>query len=328
MYDGQMQATHSFYLKLYHMGVMAGNIKPHPTDILAVDEIGDATPITIDIIEQYPAKQKIIVGDQKQAIFKFMGCINGFDYFHDKGIKLPLTQSFRVSQPIAIAIETFCRDYIDPDMDFKGTPRLLPPDTSKAIITRTNTQLIDEMIKLNLESKPYKLTSTTKINQIFKYPLFLAYAKVGTTQYDPELKELQQDVNLWASILPGPDKPSLMKFLLDENQENEQLKIAVKLILKYSNNTVIETYKNANKHIGIDCDLTLTTAHSSKGLEFSHVHIADDLNRSIEPIIEAFNNDSSYVPTIEEHTELLLYYVAVSRSIFKLTNAKWLFQNL
>ncbi len=323
LYNGEIQTTHSFYLKLYHMGIMSGNIKPELVDILAIDECGDLTTITIDIIDKYPAKQKIIVGDQKQAIFKFMGCINGFDYFKQKGVTLPLTQSFRVPEYIAVTIEKFCQDYIDPNMKFKGITNPKPDDGSIAIITRTNIQLIDEMIKLDNCNIPYKLVSSTKIRQIFKYPLFLAYTKPGIKQFDEELKHIQKDVDEWGQ-LDVNTRPTLHSYILQANQDNEQLSAAFKLYFKYGSNTIVNTHNKVSNHVKIDCNLTLTTAHSSKGLEFSTVKLANGMNMAIKDVILKISIDPEYNPTEEELTELLLYYVAVTRTTNKLENAIYL----
>jgi len=326
MFAGSMKCTHSFYLKLYHIGVMDGSIVPPHTDILAIDECGDLTQMTIDIFDQYPATQKIMVGDDGQAIFSFMGCLNGFDHFAKRGVSLQLSQSFRVCTPLAEGIQDFCNSTFAPDMVFKGMD--YPEDTvptTEAYITRTNSALVAKMVELNITKTPYKLVSKAKVDQLFKYPKFLMYIKAGNKQYDPELKSLQQDVDHYHlnKTLHVTYKSDFL-YVLASNEDNPGLAAAANLLRAHSYNEIQEAYDTAEAHKKASCNLTLMTAHSSKGLERDIITLDDDMDKSIDKIMLKYKHDKRFVPTVEELAESKLYYVACSRAKLHINNAKHL----
>ena len=101
----------------------------------------------------------------------------------------------------------------------------------------------------------------------------------------------------------------------------------MKVLAKHSPKDLNTLTKYVKNNINIECDLTLTTAHSSKGLEFSSVTIAPDLNTAVEiaiaELIDAKKskvwNKEKVITSLEE--ELRLYYVACSRAILQLNNA-------
>lgn len=329
MYRGELNTTHAFYLKLYHIGIMEGTIVPAREDILAIDEAGDLTQITLDIFDKYPAKQKIIVGDEHQAIFSFMGCVNGFDYYRDKGVSLALTQSFRVSSILAPGIQKFCNSTFSPSMVFEGMDYKTPQLKTEAYIARTNSDLLYKMIQLNNQKLPYNLTSKAKVKQMFKYPLFLILAKPGGKQFDSELKVLQRDVDTWTTMqLKDPSfQMSKSAYLLEHNKDNPALAGAFTLLAKFGPEDILSAYNSAELHKNTASNLTLVTGHSSKGLTFDTVTLDNSMNESIDDVMSKFSLSPGYVPTEDEVAELRLYYVACSRCRYALNNAKYIKEN-
>ena len=185
MAQGGMPITHSFYLKLFHILVMAGTIELAHEDRLLVDEFQDMSGMALDIINSIPADQKVFVGDSNQSIFSFLKLKDGFSFYPDAKV-LHLSKSFRVSNHYAPAIQQFLQDHLEPNAVFEGMeyPDDVKPVT-KAYLTRTNASLIGKMIELNKSGTPYHLSSKTKIKDIFKFPLALIYAKPGFDQKGP-----------------------------------------------------------------------------------------------------------------------------------------------
>jgi len=266
MSSGALPCTHELYLKLYHIGLLEGTIIPATEDILAVDEAGDLTQITLDIFNKFPAHQKIMVGDSAQAIFQFMGCINGFTFFKGKGISLNLTKSFRVSAPIAASIQSFCRKTFNPKLTIEGMDYINPLVRTEAYITRTNSSLVSKIVDLNRTKTPFNLVSKMKAKQLFKYPLFLMSLKPGNKQIDPQLKAIQTEVEKWnSSQTIQQAHPSLFGFILSENQDNPEVNAAANLIRTFGFDDVFAAFKATDEHKSTLGALTLTTAHSSKG---------------------------------------------------------------
>jgi len=323
---GTIPCTHSVYLKVFHNRLMNGSIQLPEVDVLLIDEIQDLSTTTLDVINKIPAKVKVLVGDPKQAIFSFMGCKNAFDIYTD-ATKLHLTKSFRVNTPIANKIEIFMQSLVDPDFVFKGMeyPIPLPPIKTKGYITRTNSSLISKMIELNETNTPYRLSTGTKINQMFELPLAILRALSGQPEKNKKYKYLEQDANDYRSSDSLQEQyATLLPYLIANNKDNPAIEQAANLIMTHTPQGIVNAYNSAKSHLKSGANLQLLTGHTSKGTTLDEVTLADDMNESIEDIMEDYIK-SGIIPTKQEEiAELFLYYVAISRCRYKLNNAKWL----
>jgi superfamily I DNA/RNA helicase len=180
---------------------------------------------------------------------------------------------------------------------------------------------ITKIVKKKIPINKSKGTHTNKLAQMFKYPLAICYAKPGKPQADPDLKHLRADIDDWGKFSKYKKlKISLIKYLLDENSDNELLSSAIKLVLKYGSNTIIELYEYLKKHKKVDCALTLTTAHSSKGLTFDEVELAPDMDKCLIEVIGKPKETWT-----EEDVEIInLYFVAITRHRYNLIGANYL----
>lgn len=321
MATGQMPITHSFYLKLYHILVMRGDEVPPAVDRLLIDEAQDLSAMALDIIERIPATQKVLVGDQNQRIFSFMKLVDGFDRFPDAKV-LELSQSFRVDNSYAPAIQKFLRKHLEPKAVFEGMsyPDDVKPKT-KAYLTRTNASLIAKMIELNKSNTPYHLANSTKVKQMFKLPLAVIYAKPNFLQRDHELKHFQTLVDEWGRL---PDKvkesQGLYTFLMNHVNIDMATLSAIKLVISFSKEDIIEAYETAEAHKKIACDLQLMTAHTSKGSTRDEVELDPDMDKAVmEAISPKFKGTEE-----DRRAELCLYFVACTRHRYKLSGANYL----
>ena len=321
VFDGKIRCTHSAYLKLYHILVMNGTIKLPELDILIADEAGDMTQISLDIFHKSPARQKVIIGDSGQSVFGFMNLVSAFDFYREEGIHLELSKSFRVNKEDAVLVEAFCRDTFSPDMSFKGMdyPEDKPIVTS-AFITRTNSTLISKMIQLDAQGTPFRLSSKAKVSQMFLWPLALIYLKPGYTQHNKELSHLQADADNWGRSPALQQKYSLRQYILHHNEYNQAIQNANRLLMQYSPEEVITAKDAADGHVHSNAPLTLLTAHTSKGLTFDSVTLADDLNLSVTKALLARVDEQ----TQDDIETFKLYYIACSRHRLRLLNASHL----
>ena len=321
MATGAMPITHAFYLKLYHILVMREKEFPPEVDRLLIDEAQDLSAMALDIIDRIPAKQKVLVGDQNQRIFSFMKLIDGFERYPDAEV-LELSQSFRVDNSYAPAIQSFIRKHLEPEAVFEGMtyPEQVKSKT-KAYLTRTNASLIAKMIKLNKSKTPYHLASTTKVKQMFKLPLAVIYAKPNFLQRDHELRHFQTLVDEWGRL---PDKvkesQGIYAFLMNHVNIDMATLSAIKLVISFSKEEIIEAYETAESHKKTACDLQLMTAHTSKGSTRDEVELDPDMDKAV---MEALS--TKFKGTEEERrAELCLYFVACTRMRYKLTGANYL----
>lgn len=322
MGTGKIGCTHNFYLKLFHVLLSVGLVTYPEFDLVMVDESGDLSAVALEIFKLLPASRKIMVGDPYQNIFTFNETINGFKELETEGTLLPMTQSFRVSDKIALKIEKFCHKYLDPAMNFKGVPVTDETINSKLYIARTNATLITKMMELNRLAIPYGLVRKAK--QIFNLHLTLISLKRGGFVASPELKYLQDDVDTYYR---DKDLQRSFKSHLDYIKEvhsyDSGLVNTINSIYRYGTAKIISTYTEARNHEKLNQAYMLGTSHAVKGLESDQVELADDMNLAILEIKLAIDSGKQTIEdlTEEELTEIRLYYVACSRAKKKLINA-------
>ena len=321
MVNNTIPCTHSFYLKMYHILLVTGCIHyDKPYDLLLLDEAGDLNPVTLEIFKALPARVKIMVGDPFQNIYSFNHTINGFHALRDIGVTKTLSTSFRCSTAIADTVESFCQRHLDPSFVFHGIDHADTTIRSEAIISRTNSGLIEHMISLTEAHIPFHTTRPPK--EIFADMLTLMTLKEGCKILNHNLKFIQKDVDEYfkSKSLQSKYKTCLIYINALYKEEERSIKIAAQTIFNHGATDIYAAYNFAKK-----CDessetfpLTLTTAHSSKGLTFDSVTLSDDFD--LDDILE-MPSDERQPSQVEE---IRLYYVACTRSRLKLVNAKYL----
>lgn len=316
MSTGKIECTHDFYLKFFHILLANDEITYDPFDFIMLDEAGDLNEVTLCIFQLLPTPMRIAVGDKHQNIYQFNDTINCFSVLEGQGTLFHLSQSFRVSSSIASRIEKFCRSYLDPSMTFKGTTTD-NTISSAAFLTRTNASLIQRMIELNRQHIPYSLVRSPQ--EIFKHALMVCNFKYQGFITDPAYKHLQADIDDWYEDETIRKEHSLFGYLLDLHNKDDTLVRAIRLVQRYTKAVILATYDEARKHTKTSNYLTLATAHSTKGLEFDEVTIADDLNESLAEIPPAAGQLSP-----KQLEAVNLYYVACTRAAKRLNNARHL----
>ena len=317
MVKKEIPVTHSFYMKYYHILIASGVITfILPYDLIMLDEAGDLNPVTLEIFKLLPAKKKVMVGDPQQNIYSFNHTINGFKALADYGEFKTLTRSFRCSPEIAKRIEMFGQKYLDPKMQFKGTEDPDKEIRSAAIIARTNGTLVGTMIQLNETKVPFNLTRPAK--EVFALLLILISLKPGAKIFDKRYKHLLEDMNDYYSSAHLQKKYStLIGYIGAVHSKDIMIKSSVTTLLMHGGRKIITAYELAQTYekSKTPAKLTLTTAHSSKGLEWDKVTLANDMN--VDDIIET----PQTLRSAEDQEELRLYYVAASRARKELINA-------
>jgi hypothetical protein len=333
MKSGVIVCTHGFYLKLFHIMLDKGIIEFGIHDLLMLDEAGDVNPVTLAIFKLLKARLKVMVGDNNQNIYSFNNTINGFEELKNEGILMSLSKSFRVSAKIASKIQPFCRTYLDKDMIFEGVDygSDYEPQTV-AYISRTNSSLVGQMIELASKKQPYNITKPAKT--MFELPLIILGLKPGCKIDNPQYKFLEEDVeDYYDSQVLQREFSSLFGYIFSTHSDDISIKSACNLIIKYGPSRIYTAYRDAKEHEvgGNRYKTTLTTAHSSKGLEFDEVIIAHDMNEKLDDILDEYSeilkktkNNIINLITNEEQEEFRLYYVAVTRAKHILRDAKHL----
>lgn len=362
MKNGEIECTHDFYLKLFHILLRHRVLKPKKYDLLALDESGDITGVSLEIFRFLDADKKIMTGDSQQNIYSFNQTINGFLALKDEGYSLPLTMSYRVSSSISPYIENFCNKFLDGRMEFKGLDYKEEPNKENlvtAYIARTNAGIIMRMIELDQMKTKYNITR--KVNDIFSLPLLLMSLYKDQTReiISPEYRFLEEDMR---DLLTKEEniekfKGDVFKFLEYTHSDDIAIMNSILLIKRFGRSVIYDEYKNALEHEKErkKHKTVITSAHSSKGHTFDIIYIEDDMNEALNKIVKNQANkvndqieidktkmgsewkydpikyeifDKNYpnmnLLTNSQIEEFRLYYVACTRTRYQYHNAKWL----
>lgn len=281
-----VKIEHDTYQKLYQLS------KPVlPYDIIYLDEAQDSSPVVLDIIKQQEHCKVVYVGDTYQSIYAFRQAVNAMEK-----IKAPtkvLSKSFRYGQEIA-DLATFI---IDGSIQVKGmesigskVAKIVSDKYTK--IFRTNSALLSEAVRLIGQGIKVKCEIDPKK---FKSMINSSYALFK--QDNANIKD--DEIAVYAT----------WSEMLDDAKDNPEIKRLTDIVINHNTFTYIKALDTLIKDIKSNkpYDVLLTTAHKSKGMEWSNVIIADDFNT--ETILKSVG-DSGY-----NQQEVNLFYVACTRAI-------------
>jgi superfamily I DNA/RNA helicase len=290
--SSSLKMTHDVYLKLFQLS------KPvlDQYEVIYLDEAQDSNPVSLDIFYRQTHAQLVMVGDPYQSIYEWRGAINAFDTVPVGFVRKELTESFRFTQEIANLASKLT--YIAGN-DVRITGLAAEGElVDKAIICRTNASILSRLL-LAVQNK----------NKVFV------------------LADLQ---DLWSkmyhiSALAGGAKPrypnkSLVGFnsfdeLKRESEHSAELRKLLNLgsILASGKGTHanIVSIKEVIVEDVSEADFTISTAHRSKGLEFSVVELDDDM-------LDLEEEERPLVEVLKEGQTLNLLYVAITRAKYKL----------
>lgn len=286
--SSKLPITHDVYLKIWALS--------NPTinkDYIFFDEYQDSNPVIADVIKKQKC-QKIFVGDQFQQIYAWRGAVNALQ---DQNLnKLYITRSFRFGEAIAQMSNKIIKSYYPYGFDYKdfhGNDNVASevyydsfgiPD---CILCRTNRGVISEVINsLEKNLSVHILGGTQQLTYLINSIIQL---RIKGYSNHPDLFLFNNFVELkeYADSPMGGD-----------------LKPILKLIDAYGRDKLLNTLESTTENPD-EADVTITTAHKSKGLEWPKVKLANDFK-----VPQDGRN-----PTNEE-TNIL--YVAASRALNKL----------
>lgn len=283
--NNNLPITHDIYLKIWAL------TKPIiRKDYIFFDEYQDSNPVIADTIKRQKC-QKIFVGDEFQQIYNWRGAVNALK---DESLsKLYITQSFRFGDAIASMCNTIISSYYPYQFDYQpfyGNPDVEshisydPLPNVDCIICRTNKGVIQQTIRALEKDLVCHILGGTKpltylINSIYqlKSQNFTNHPDLFLFKSFQELKEYSE------SDMGGELKPVLK--LLETYGKQRLL------------NILSATIDDPDK-----ADVTITTAHKAKGLEWPIVRLANDFKLATKTNIPS-----------QEETNIL--YVAASRAL-------------
>lgn len=280
----KVKITHDAYTKKFEL--MSIDLK---YDYVLVDEAQDINLVSKSIIDNQSSK-KIYVGDDFQSIYGYRNTVSLLD-----GAEHTLNETFRFGKNIAVFVTNFIQTFLDKEEEILSDIKIgeLNKKVDKyTLVTRTNAYLFDKAVELVQLNKNIHIVGSSIV-----------------------FNELLDGMNLYLGNLYKIKNPYIKGFNTFENMKNtvekindQELKFLVKIIDKYQekieffikkieNNSVKERY----------AEVTLTTTHKSKGLEFFNVKIGEDFTS----LFDDNGNKRKHI----DREELNIYYVAITRAI-------------
>ena len=208
---------------------------------------------------------------------------------------LYITQSFRFGHAIADLCNTIIKSYYPIDLqyvDFRGNDEVqsavsYEPLLPDCIICRTNKFVISETINNLKEEQNVHIHGGTQALTYLINSIHWLKVKGSTNHPDLFLFKNYQELLDYANSDMGGD-----------------LKPILKMMETYTRERLINILESTCED-PTEADITITTAHKAKGLEWSTVKLANDFKVATE----------NYTPS-EEETNIL--YVAASRALHNL----------
>lgn len=283
-----VQIPHDVYLKLFAMSGIDLNY-----DVVMVDECQDVSPVMLNILKSQKTAQKIYVGDKFQKIYSFTGSIDITNIVECR--TLYLTKSFRFGDQIA-EIANRILTKIDEDIRpliGNGTVNYIDKGSQpNAVLCRTNSKVLQEYISHKAKHPNAIINVSCDTTNVLEFAEALLELDLkGRTSY-PLMRTFKTSKQFYSWLQ-----------ITDEPLDIEIRHMSI-LCNKINPKVVVETLKNYKDHRSPD--ITISTAHKAKGLEWDTVLLSDDF-----PIL---TNDSK--------EELRLFYVALTRAKTNLNGMK------
>jgi superfamily I DNA/RNA helicase len=280
---GVLKFEHDHYLKLW---ALSNPDLSRKFDYILYDEAQDADGCIAGVV--LPQRcQKILVGDSAQAIYAFRGTV---DVLGAIATKLPLSQSFRFGSAIAAEARKFL-SALGSDLDLKGFDKItdtvgsLDLANADAVLCRTNAEVVKQAFEA-LEAGLKVYIEGDALTQTIRFAEGLAELDSKGTTSHPDLIAFH----------------SVGEFLrfLEDNDDAGDLRTRHSLVERFGIDGLIDIASRVLK-ASKDADVTISTAHKAKGLEWDAVKIGPDFKAPEE----------GREPSAEV---LRLAYVAVTRA--------------
>lgn len=288
---------HDAYLKRF---VMMGRNLGY--DSVIFDEAQDANPIMLKLLaDQYKTGSHVLMlGDRHQAIYEFRGAVNAMEELPDGAKVLPLTQSWRFGPKTAQLANLLLGELKGEKLQIQGLGQDGWYDKTKHKLTylsRTNADLIGRAVSVEGEGVYW-------VGGIDGYRVSIlndAWALRKGRLSDINDPYIRKNFNSWTDFEEAAEVDA-------------EVKIIVGLVEQYAEaipGLVEKLHTNAATSQE-DAEMTLSTGHKSKGLEWDYVKICDDFKSAPLETAEKWlaGDDDVSFPT----QEINLLYVLSTRS--------------
>lgn len=291
-----MPILHDSYLKLYQLS------RPKLRDnLIYADEFQDANPVISSIINNQDHAQKILIGDEFQAIYGWRGAVNALQDAERSGYDVRhLSISFRFGNHIA-ALANIILGIRGEMVGMRGAgPHIqeFDPQYKQTVIARNNMTLFEHAVEAIENKSPFTIVGGSQD--------LVKLIESGYALYRDDLFNVRdEDLKLYESWDQLKE--------LTEITGDATMKRLTQLIEKYRARSLdfIDDLQAADRREESESSIILTTAHKSKGRQWPQVHLCEDLSLGDELLAKINANKEPLTGT--EIEQLNLLYVAVTR---------------
>lgn len=311
---GEIPPTFNYYLKFFEVSGIARRITDF--DILLIDEAQDSNYVTLSIAKQLPCPI-VAVGDEHQSIYGFRGTLNLLSMTDHN---FYLSSTFRYIPKIADTASKILKTYKGEKVPIRSFAKEAPGgiDQTIAYLSRNNSTMIgiiDQLVKKNKMFRTVK-----KPEELFAASLALLEVRLEGRTEAKGFSYLNQFGGNMESI----------KDYIDEAGDME-LKTAFSMQRRYGKRlyALLKIAKENYRNKSDNCSIILSTAHTSKGLEWDAVELLNDFPdiprllrdaniKNSKELMERMGDGDPVAYGIAQEVNLL--YVAVTRARFHVAN--------
>ena len=312
MNQGEIDITHDFYLKKFHL---ARPVLPY--DSILFDEGQDASEAMLAVFLAQKAT-KVIVGDTHQQIYSWRYAVNSLEKVDFPGYDL--SASFRFDPSIATIAKDIVgwKNHLDLPANINITGHGKPGKIkTKAVIARTNAGLLVRAIEMLIEQK--KISKVYFEGRIDSY----TFGGEGASIYDVLNLHLGEKTRIRDKIIASmADMDELEEYI--DSTGDVQLRSLVPFVKEYGLKIPGYIQKLKECHVKDEdkskADMIFSTVHRCKGLEYDEVTLVNDF--ITEPRLVDLGNTTDKTLLARLSEEINLLYVAVTRTKSKLTMPK------
>ena len=258
--SGSLPFSHDHYLKAWHLsGPKIG------ADYILFDEAQDANPVMVAIVSQQDHAQLVWVGDSQQQIYTFTGAVNALAAVPADS-RTFLTQSFRFGPAIAEVANGILGRIEGAELRIVGTPSIAsvvgPSADPDAILTRTNATAVRTVLAEQASGgRPALVGGGDDIARFARGAQELQTH--GFTDH-PDLACFSD----WGEV----------RRYVSEDEQGGDLRLNVSLVEDFGVEVILDALDKTVREA--DATVIVSTAHKSKGREWSSVQIAGDFPTS------------------------------------------------
>ncbi len=275
-----LNIPHTFYLKQWAR--KSGNMG---LDYVIVDEAQDLNPVVLGWLRKQRSKI-VLIGDSNQQIYAWRGAIDALQAM-DFDEEIWLSRSYRFGQPVADVATDIISGGLGSDREIIGNPDVESEvivgrdDVYDTFIARYNSSLFTKLAEEDCRVRVLGSAGTMKR---------ILEAVIKLQQGKPCAHELLSHFSTWGEVEQ-----------FARTKVDGEIGRLVNVVNRHGAGGLLEAFER--KVVESGYDLTLATAHGSKGLEFDYLRLADDF-----PGLKDSRNE-----------EVRLLYVAVTRAKHRLS---------